>query len=366
MSLNAPNSLIDDLEDILASKDIARRAEILRRVTDLFVVGSGSFSEDQIELFDDVMGKLVENIGRAARSQFGNRLAKLSDAPPNTIRVLASDDSIEVAGPVLLNSERLDDHALIETASAKGQGHLLAISGRKVLGEAVTDILVERGNQAVVSRTAANGGARFSDLGISTLVTKADDGNLALCVWSRPDIPRQHLVRLFVEASEAIKSQLAENDSRQAELIKAAVADASDQLQAAARAVSDDFAQVMSYVGSLHAAGKLNEAQLQAFANEGSFDKVTATLSLMCDLPIGLVERAFVQRQTEQILVLAKAINLSWVTTVALLLLRVGANGSSRQQLDQCLASFSRLRPRTAQTALQFYRMREKASRPTA
>jgi hypothetical protein len=86
----------------------------------------------------------------------------------------------------------------------------------------------------------------------------------------------------------------------------------------------------------------------------------------MCDLPIGLVERALVQNQTEQILVLAKAINLSWVTTVALLLLQAGVNGSSRQHLDQCFTNFSRLQPKTAQTALQFYRMREKASRSTA
>jgi hypothetical protein len=75
------------------------------------------------------------------------------------------------------------------------------------------------------------------------------------------------------------------------------------------------------------------------------------------------VERAFVQNQTEQILVLAKAINISWVTTVTLLLLQAGVNGSSCQQLDRCFASFSRLQPKTAQTALQFYRMREKASR---
>jgi uncharacterized protein (DUF2336 family) len=367
MGMNAQSSLIDDLEDILASKDISRRAEILRRVTDLFVVGSGNFSEDQVELFDDVMGKLLENIEHAARAQFGDRLARLADAPPNTIRALASDDSIEVAGPVLLHSERLDDNALIETAGIKGQDHLLAISGRKVLGEAVTDILVERGNQAVVSRTAGNGGAQFSDFGISTLVKKArDDGDLALRVWSRPDIPRQHLVKLFVEASEAVKNQLAETDPRRAESIKIAVAEASDQIQAAARAASEDFTQARSYVGSLHAAGKLDEAQLRAFANEGSFDKVTAALSLMCDLPIGLVERAFVQKQTEQILVLAKAIDLQWVTTVALLLLRAGASGGSRQQLDQCFASFLRLKPKTAQTALQFYRMREKANRPAA
>jgi uncharacterized protein (DUF2336 family) len=313
------------------------------------------------------MGKLVENIERSARAQFGNRLARLSDAPPNIIRVLASDDSIEVAGPVLLHSERLDDNTLIETARIKGQDHLLAISGRKVLREAVTDILVERGNQAVVSRTARNGGAQFSDFGISALVTKArDDGDLAVCVWSRPDIPRQHLVKLFVEASEVVKNQLAETDPRRAELIKIAVAEASEQIQAAARAGSEDFAQARSYVDSLHAAEKLDQAQLLAFASEGSFDKVTAALSLMCDLPIGLVERAFVQKQTEQILVLAKAIDLPWVTTVALLLLRAGVNGGSRQQLDQCFASFSRLKPKTAQTALQFYRMREKANRPAA
>ena len=83
----------------------------------------------------------------------------------------------------------------------------------------------------------------------------------------------------------------------------------------------------------------------------------------MCELPIGSVERAFVQKQTDQILVLARANNLSWVTTVSLLMLQAGVNGSSRQQLDQCFASFSKLQPKTAQTALQFYRMREKANR---
>jgi hypothetical protein len=111
---------------------------------------------------------------------------------------------------------------------------------------------------------------------------------------------------------------------------------------------------------------EIRETRLLAFAKEGSFDGVAVELSLMCDLPIGLVEHALEQNQTEQILVLAKAIELSWVTTVALLLLQAGVNGSPRQQLDQYFTSFCRLKPKTAQTALQFYRMREKASRSTA
>lgn len=365
--MNLQNNLIDQLEGALANKDISRRAEVLRRVTDLFVLGSGKFSEDQIELFDSVMGKLIENIELAARAQFGIRLAHLSDAPLKTVRVLALDDAIEVAGPILLHCERLDEKSLLENAKTKSHDHLLAISGRKVLVEVVTDVLVERGNQTVVSSTARNSGARFSDFGISTLVRKArDDGDLALCVWSRPDIPRQNLVKLFVEASEAVKNQLVEADPRRAELIRTAVAEASDQIQTKARAGSNDFAQAWSYVWSLYSSGKLDEFQLDTFAKEGSFDKVAVALSLMCDLPIGLVERALVQNQTEQILVLAKAINLSWVTTVALLLLQAGVNGSFRQHLDQCFTNFSRLQPKTAQTALQFYRMREKASRSTA
>lgn len=356
--------LIDQIEDAFASRDLARRAEVLRRVTDLFVLKSGTFSEDQIALFDTVMGKLLENIESAARAQFGSRIAKLPDAPRGIVRMLASDEAIEVAGPVLTHSERLDVGTLVENARTQSQDHLLAISGRKILVEAVTDVLVDRGNRSVVSATARNGGARFSDFGVTTLVRKAcDDGDLALCVWSRPDIPRQNLVKLFVDASEEVKNQLVEADPRRAELIKSMIARATDTIQDKARAGSNDFAQASRDVKALHAAGKLNEAQLLAFAEQASFDKVVAAVALMCELPVGAVERAFVQNQTEQIIVLARALDLCWATAMKLLLLHANVNVSSRPHLDVSFANFLRLQPKSARMALQFYRMREKAGK---
>jgi uncharacterized protein (DUF2336 family) len=357
--------LIDQLEQALGNRDLARRAEVLRRVTDLFVLKSGTFSEDQIELFDAVMGRLLENIESAVRAQFGSRIAKLPDAPRGVVRALAQDSAIEVAGPVLSLSDRLDVDTLVDTARTRSQDHLLAISGRKILVEAVTDVLVERGNRAVISATAHNAGARFSDFGLSTLIRKAlDDGDLALCVWSRPDIPRQNLVKLFVDASEAVKNQLVEADPRRAELIKSIVARATDEIQAKARAGSNGFAEALRETRELLAAGRLDEPHLLAFAEEGSFDKVVAALSLMCDLPVGVVERAFVQHQTEQIVVLTRALDLSWATTMKLLLLHAGVNGSSRRELDVTFANFTRLQPASAQTALKFYRMRERANGP--
>lgn len=362
--MDARTSLVDQLESIVSGKDISKRATILRKITDLFIVGSESFSTEHLDLFDDVMSKLLDQVEQEARVQFGNRLAKLSNAPANAMRQLAFDDAIEVAAPVLQHSDRIDNETLIEIATSKSQQHLLAISGRKVLAAEVTDVLLERGDDGVVAGTARNGGAQFSDLGISCLVSKAGaNATLALDVWSRADIPRCHLVKLFAEASEAVQRQMAQSDPHRAELIKAAVTKATDQIQATTRERSGDWAAVMSHIEGLHAAGELNEAQLHAFAGEGSFEKVTASLALLCQLPIGVVERALVQKQTDQILVMAKAVDLSWVTTVSLLLLQAGVTGSSRQQLDQCFASFLKLQKRTAQTALQFYRMRDKASR---
>ncbi|MEH2562480.1 hypothetical protein V1289_002107 [Bradyrhizobium sp. AZCC 2289] len=83
----------------------------------------------------------------------------------------------------------------------------------------------------------------------------------------------------------------------------------------------------------------------------------------MCDLPIGLVERALVQSEPEQVLILAKAIDLSWDTTKAILTLQAGRSGVTKERLDECFASIFRLKPKTAKAALQFYRLRERANR---
>src|SRR4029077_4921223 len=104
----APESLLDELQSTLAHGTVARRVETLRRVTDLFINGAVDFSDEQIELFDDVFQCLMHHIKTSAKALLANRLAPIGSAPPVTIRTLAFDDVIEIAGPVLSRSERLD------------------------------------------------------------------------------------------------------------------------------------------------------------------------------------------------------------------------------------------------------------------
>jgi uncharacterized protein (DUF2336 family) len=362
--VDVQQSLIEQLEGVAASQDLSKRAEVLHRVTDLFIHGSGKFSPEQIDLFDGVMMRLMEDIELAARIAFGSRLARVSDAPGKVIRKLAFDPASEVAAPVLTHSIRLDEATLVENAQTQSQGHLLAIAFRESVPEALTDVLVERGNDEVIAGTAGNRGAKFSTSGASNLVMRVqNNGDLALCVWSRPDIPRQDLVRLFAQASDAVRAKLERADPRRAALIRAAVTEASERIQAAARAGSQTHAQAFAEARALHSAGKLDEARLLRFVHEGVFDKTAVALSLMCEVPIGLVERALIQSEPEQLLVLAKAIDLSWETTKAILHQCAPRSGVTPEWFDQRYASFLRLQSKTAKTALQFYRLRERANR---
>ena len=90
------------------------------------------------------------------------------------VNKLAFDDSIDVAGPILRYSERLDNQVLVANARCKSQQHLFAISRRKSIDEPVTDVLVTRGDQTVVNSVAVNTGARFSDLGFLQLVKRSE------------------------------------------------------------------------------------------------------------------------------------------------------------------------------------------------
>ena len=357
-------SLIDTLEQAMANKDIAVRAELFRAVTTLFVSSCTKLSDEHVGLFDDVMSCMLKEIDQSACTEFGVQLAGIPNAPPRLIQTLARDDSIEVAGPILSRSEQLDEASLVETAKTKSQEHLLAISRRRSLGEAVTDVLVERGDQRVAISVVGNSGAKFSEFGYSTLVKRAQsDDDLALGVFSRQEMPRQHLLNLFQSASDSVRLKLEGADPRKADLIRDMVAHASDQIQARTREGSAEFAAAQALVETLHKAGKLSETQLCDFARTGKFDETVVAISLLCEMPVGVIERAIVSDDTDQLMVLVKSVGMSWETTRTLILMASKARSRSKQDLERFYASFTKLRPETARKAVQFYRFREKSAR---
>jgi uncharacterized protein (DUF2336 family) len=360
--------LINEVENAIATGSVERRHAALRRVTDLFLVGSEQYSDDEIAVFDDVIIRLAAEIELSARSLLALRLAPVPNAPPKTIHALAFDDAIEVARPVLVQSERLDDRALVENGRKKSQEHLLAISLRRSLSEQVTDVLVERGNQQVILSTAENDGARFSDFGFAVLVQRsAGDDRLAACVGSRPEIPAHLFLELLAKASHTVRSKLEVEHPQAKREVWQAVEDVAERVRTEALDGLSDRAAARTLVETLHRSGELDDSKVRTFAKDGAFEETTVALALMCKISLQFAERAMMQERSETVLVLARAVGLSWPTVKAIQLLRGGKRFVAADEIAQCLARFERLKPSTAKEILRFYQKRDLAgtNRPT-
>jgi uncharacterized protein (DUF2336 family) len=357
--MSATHALFKEVEEAMASGSTTRRGKIVRHITDLFIVASARCTDQEIVLFDDVLTRLAVEIEISARALLAVRLAPIENAPPKIIRALAFDDEIDVAGPVLEQSARLDEQDLVESARKKGQGHLFAISRRRTLSEPVTDVLVERGDQQVLLSTAENRGAKLSDSGFSGLVRRSEgDDRLAASVGARPEIPHHLFLRLLGKASQSVRAKLEAAHPGAKPVVRQVVAEVAGRIRSEAKQGALDYSAARAFVEALQRRGQLDDRKLAAIAKVGRFEEITTALALMCDLPLEFVVRAMKQESPEMILIIAKSIALSWPTVKAILCARAEGRQAAGGEIAQCLASYERLRSTTAQEILRFHRMR--------
>src|SRR6266436_5617103 len=260
------HSIIAELEEAVRGGSSAKRVETLRQVTDLFLNDGDRLSDDQVQVFDDVLCLLIARVETRARAELSKRLAPLDYAPFEVIRHLAWDDEIAVAGDVLTHSSRLGTEALVEIASTKGQSHLLAISARENLPAAVTDVIVDRGEARVIRRLANNASARFSEAGYSGIVAHADgDDELVEILGLRIDLPLKFLHDLLRPAR--------------------------------------DFSLAEQLVKLLKDLNELDSAAIVKFVGAGKFDEVAASLAALNDVPTELMARVIEGPRADLILI---------------------------------------------------------------
>jgi uncharacterized protein (DUF2336 family) len=330
----------------------------LWHTTDLLI--TGRFSDDEVWTFGEVISRLADEIEVAARAQLARRLARIDNAPVNIIHKLAFDDSIDVAGPVLQSSERLEADALVANASAKSQSHLLAISKRKSLEERVTDVLVTRGDGEVVNSVATNAGARFSEFGFLHLIQRAEgDSVLAGQLGLRKDIPRHLFQQLIAKASNDVRERLEDERPAMFEQLQTSVTEVAGALQSRFGRLSRSYFVAKRVVAKQHQIGSLNESSIFGYAQLHRLDEVTIGLSLLCSLPGDVIERALLDKNREMLLILAKALDFSWETTMSLLFLGAKEHRITASELHDLENDFARLNFTTSRSVLEFYQSRK-------
>jgi uncharacterized protein (DUF2336 family) len=355
--MSAPASLLPELEDVVQHGSAEKRAETLRRITGLFLDGAPAFNDEHVAVFDDVIGYLIEEIEAKALAELARRLAPVPNAPIHVVTRLAGSDDMAVAEPVLKQA-RIPDPELIRIAETKGQAHLLALSTRDNLSEALADVIVARGDRDVARSIATNAAAQLSENAFNALVKRAEqDGVLAEKVGMRTDIPPRLFRQLLMQASDVVQKRLLAQakPETQAEIRKI-LARVTDEV--GARAAPRNYTAALTAVRQMHKDGKLTEAEIVAFAEAGKYEETIAALATLCAVPVEIVDRLMSGERADPVLILARAAGFGWPTVRCVISSRPGPKPSTQMQ-QAAFENFERLTPATAQRVVRFWQVRQ-------
>lgn len=365
-------SIVDEVESAISGSSPEKRLETIKRVTDLFLSSAGKLNDEQIELFDNVLERLIKTIelraiadisARIALAEMSGQLAPVAQAPAAVIRRLARNDEIVVAGPVLSESARLSTEDLVEIAETKGEPHLLAISGRWWLKEVVTDALLARRYPAVSRRIINNPGARVSASGFAIVLAQAEsDPELAVETGIRVDLPSELRQKLLRNATEAVRTRL----------LSRAAPDLFEEIRTAIVAVSAgvdremsrirDFATAKRFVALLREKGELNEATLFGFAKQRKYEETVAALAELSRSTIETIRPLMQSLRDDGVLIPCRAAGLSWETVQAVLDSRFATGKMGPHELAKAQGQFTKLTTENARRLLRFWQVRASSS----
>jgi uncharacterized protein (DUF2336 family) len=361
-------SIADEVEAAIAAGSAEKHLETVRRVTDLFLLSADGYSGEQIELFGDVLERLIKTIeiraladvsARIALAELSTQLASVKQAPPAAVRRLARHDEITIAGPVLTESARLTPEDLLELAQTKGEKHLLAISGRWWLSEVVTDALLARHYPSVSRRVVSNPGAKVSVEGFAIVLQQAEsDPELAVQTGIRVDLPPYLRQKLLHNATEAVRSRLLSRAPPHLfEEIRNAI-NAASESAGREMAKPRDFAAAQRYVASLGKSGHLNEPALLSFAKQRKYEETVAALALMSRSDLEVIRPLMQSLRDDGVLIPCRVAGLGWDTVAAVLNSRFASGSMGPHELAMAKDAYCKLTLENAQRMLRFWQVR--------
>ena len=361
-------SIADEVEAAIKAGSAEKHLETFRRVTNLFLTSAEGCDDAQIELFGNVLERLIRTIelravadvsARIALAEMSTQLASVKQAPPAVIRRLAGHDDITIAKPVLTESARLTPEDLVELAQTKGEPHLLAISGRWWLTEIVTDALLTRHYPSVSRRVVSNPGARVSAAGFAIVLGQAEaDPELAVETGIRVDLPADLRQQLLRSATEAVKSRLLSRAPPHLfEEIRSAIATAA---AGAGREMAKvrDFGVARRYVATMSKNGQLNEAALMSFARQRKYEETVAALAELSHAGLDVIRPLMQGLRDDGVLIPYRVAGLDWETVSAVLNSRFTSGTMGPHEIARARAEYARLTLDAAQRMLRFWQVR--------
>ena len=352
-----------DVEQLLAlarDKTVASRQTLVETVSDLFFANEGVLSDRERALMTDILRQLIHDVEMSVRKALSERFSAQDGAPHDLVLALANDD-IEVAHPILTDSQILQDIDLIEIIHHRTLEHQLAIAIRKNLNESVSDALVETGNEDVINTLLENPNASLSKGTMEYLVDQSERvDTYQNPLVRRPDLDADLAKRMYWWVSAALRQHIVQNfDIDEAELDDSIEASVHDAI-AKSNADSKD-SKTEKLVERLAKAGDITPAFLVQTLRQGEIALFETAFAKLAKLSMTLTRRILYEQGGEALSIACKAIAIDKPTFATIFLLsrkaRPGDKAVDPSEVSRVMTFFERVKVDAAKNVVKRWQL---------
>ncbi|MTI45468.1 uncharacterized protein DUF2336 [Roseibium hamelinense] len=330
------------LAELATDTSATGRKSLVSAVTDMFMTADKDRVEQISLIFGDIVLKVLGQLEHEARLALAKRVSEHDQAPTKLMKALATDEA-DVAAPVLQNSPVFDADDLVDIASNATMDHLVAIAKRKKIEEKVTSVLVERGDDKVLTTVAENEGARFYDEAFELLVQRAKAvPAIQEALISRKDLPHdaaRHLVPfLSHELAERVKSLGADSV-----LVEVMAERAAEEVTARARRLEDEREQTNKIINEVAAGTRKIDDAVAYFAKQDKAAELGMLLAKVSHLPLGSVSTLIYSKSDKPLIILCKANDVSEMAYKSVLTMRAKRLNLGGLELNEAIKRYASL-----------------------
>ncbi len=361
--MSQETSHLQDLIDLAKEPSSDKRRELMRKLTDVFLDAAPDYSDTERDHFGAILGRVATDMDAAVRRQLAKQFANVPSAPHNLIQRLAADEEFSVAKDVLLKSTVLRDDDLIAIARHSAQDRLEAIAGRHTVSEAVSEAIVEHGDDQVVVKLVSNTAAKLSRSTIRRVVERSETSEtLQAPLIMRADVPPDMLQDMFSFVSSELRTKITQQlDSLPPEVIEKAFADAAKEFAGEVRQVKDADRKAMVYVAEMARRKLLNEALLHQLLRNKQVTEFIHAFARLAEIDVKTAGRIVTACNTEGVAVVCRAMRFDRSTFAAIAFFLEERNKDGQKGTNNILELYDKVTPEAAQRVMRFWRVRKEA-----
>lgn len=358
---------LQELVDLAKEPSSEKRRDLLRNVTDIFLEAPDTYNAAERDHFSGIMGDVAREMEVHVRAELANRLSTIAEAPRDLVERLAQD-VIEVAAPILENSERLSEAALLEIIREKGNEHRALVAGRSDVSEKMSDALVEHGNDAVVTVLVQNECAEIGRAAMSNVVKRAEmNSKLQAPLLDREDLPPDLMHDMFWFVSTALRGRILELSAQMDPDIVDRVLAQTEHKVLKDMAADDELSNVAhKFINDKIALRELSESLLVHLARDGRTRELIIGFARLAKVDESTAGRILKDPTGEGLAIACRAARFERATFSTLALL--AGDGVQRTAVDtaRLLELYDQVPHDIALRTMRFWRVRKSATEVAA